>query len=139
MSERDSDGPMPSDSLSDSDLEEHAIAARLREAREYVGLRQEQVAEALSIPRASVSAMESGKRRVTGLELRRLARLYRRSVSWLVGDDSPAPDMASALYRTTASLSDEDKEQVLKFAEFLASAGAPHRGSSGRGPGPDPS
>src|ERR1700735_156014 len=68
------------------DTEEQAkIGARLKEAREYGGLLQEDVAAALGIPRASVSAFESGKRRVTGLEVRRLARIYHRPVGWLLG------------------------------------------------------
>lgn len=105
--------------------EEMALAQRLREAREYIGLLQEDVATALDIPRASVSALESGKRRVSSLELRRLGRLYRRPVAWLLGEDGAELDMDAPLYRATAALSDQDKEQVLRFAEFLAGAGRP--------------
>ena len=110
--------------------EHEAIASRLREAREYVGLLQEDVANALGIPRASVSALEAGKRRVSGVELRRLARLYRRSVGWLLGEDVVAGAPENALFRATESLSDRDKEQVLRFAEFLATAQRPARRGS---------
>ena len=105
-------------------IEQQELGARLREAREYVGLLQEDVARALGIPRASVSALESGKRRVSSLELRRLARLYRRPVGWLLGEDLDI-DPSAPLFRATADLSDNDKEQVLRFAEFLAGAGRP--------------
>ena len=105
--------------------EEMALARRLREAREYIGLLQEDVAAALDIPRSSVSALESGKRRVSSLELRRLGRLYRRSVAWLLGEEGAEVDMDAPLYRATAALSAQDKEQVLRFAEFLAGAGRP--------------
>jgi DNA-binding XRE family transcriptional regulator len=44
----------------------------VREAREYVGLSQEAVAKALGIPRPSVSSMESGKRKVSMIELQQL-------------------------------------------------------------------
>lgn len=108
------------------DSEEQAkIGARLKEAREYVGLLQEDVASALSIPRASVSAMESGKRRVTGLEVRRLARIYRKPVGWLLGEDDIELSDAEPLFRATESLSTRDRDQVLRFAEFLAAAGSP--------------
>ncbi len=108
------------------DSEEQAkIGARLKEAREYVGLLQEDVASALGIPRASVSAMESGKRRVTGLEVRRLARIYRKPVGWLLGEDDIELSDAEPLFRATESLSDRDRDQVLRFAEFLAAAGKP--------------
>jgi transcriptional regulator with XRE-family HTH domain len=113
--------------------EQERLGARLKEAREYIGLLQEDVA---SIPRASVSALEAGKRKVTGLELRRLARLYRRSVNWLLGDEeTDLGQTATPLFRATASLSDTDKEQVLRFAEFLASAGKPATGVARRSPG----
>jgi transcriptional regulator with XRE-family HTH domain len=111
------------------DKEQALLGARLKAAREYLGLLQEDVAGALGIPRTSVHALEAGKRKVTGLELRRLARLYRRPVGWLLGDDVEL-NTAEPLYRATASLSDEDKQQVLRFAEFLAAAGKP--GAAGR-------
>jgi transcriptional regulator with XRE-family HTH domain len=114
------------DNLEATDGEEQVrIGARLKEAREYVGLLQEDVASALGIPRASVSALESGKRRVTGLEIRRLARLYRKSVGWLLGEEDIEIEETEPLFRATESLSQRDKEQVLRFAEFLAAAGKP--------------
>jgi len=108
--------------------EQAALGARLKEAREYIGLLQEDVATVLGIPRTSVHALEAGKRKVTGLELRRLARLYRRPVGWLLGEEEVELDDAEPLFRATAALSQEDKEQVLRFAEFLAAAGKPGGG-----------
>jgi transcriptional regulator with XRE-family HTH domain len=110
--------------------EQQAVGQRLRNARETLGLTQEDVAGVLGIQRTSVIALEAGKRSVRALELRRLARLYRRSVSWIIGEE-PDAELAGdngALYRATTELSAEDKEQVLRFAEFLAAAktqGAP--------------
>jgi transcriptional regulator with XRE-family HTH domain len=108
------------------DTEEQAkIGARLKEAREYVGLLQEDVASALGIPRASVSALESGKRRVTGLEVRRLAHIYHKPVGWLLGDDDIELSDGEPLFRATEALSERDRDQVLRFAQFLAAAGRP--------------
>ncbi len=106
------------------------VAGRLREAREALGFTQEEVSGALGIPRTSVHAMETGKRNVSALELRRLARLYRRRVEWLLGEDAEPVGADNALHRATQTLSEEDKEQVLRFAEFLA-AGTPRRGDGG--------
>ena len=101
--------------------EQQAVGQRLRSARETLGLTQEDVAGALGIQRTSVIAMEAGKRGVGALELRRLARLYRRSVSWVLGEEPDADtEDDHALYRATAELSPEDKVQVLRFAQFLA-------------------
>lgn len=109
-----------------------SMGVRLRQAREFLGLSQETVAETLSVPRASVSAMESGRRKVSSLELRDLARLYKRPIEYFYNDDSNQvvveDETAQALFRATKNLTDDDKEQVLRFAEFLRGAGqAPAR------------
>lgn len=115
--------------------EEHRLfGSRLRAARELLGLTQADVADVLGRPRTSIHAMEAGQRKVTGLELRRLARLYRRPVTWLLGEDQGLPDaQVEALHRATAELTEQDKEQVLRFAQFLAGAsGTPERRASRR-------
>jgi len=118
---------MPGDDLAaQTEHERREVASRLRQARELLGLTQADVAAALGVQRTSINAMEAGRRNVNGVELRRLARLYRRPVEWLLGVDSPPP-AADALYRATQKLSEEDKEQVVRFAEFLAAAGTPPR------------
>jgi transcriptional regulator with XRE-family HTH domain len=127
---RGDDSRDPTDNSDGDEAEQAKLGARLKEAREYIGLLQEDVATALGIPRTSVHALEAGKRKVTGLELRRLARLYRRPVGWLLGEEETELNDAEPLFRATAALSEEDKEQVLRFAEFLAAAGKP--GTGGR-------
>jgi transcriptional regulator with XRE-family HTH domain len=109
-----------------------AMGARLREAREFLGLSQETVAETLGVPRASVSAMESGRRKVSSLELRDLARLYKRPLDFFYGDDGRVEDeldeTTQALFRTARNLTAADQAQVLRFAEFLKGSGeAPQR------------
>ncbi|RSN52636.1 XRE family transcriptional regulator [Amycolatopsis sp. WAC 04182] len=126
--------------------EQEIVGRQLRIGRETLGLTQDDVAGVLGIPRTSVVAMEGGRRNVTALELRRLARLYRRSVQWLLGEEDSAAEVDSALYRATAELSEGDKEQVLRFAQFLATADGPPSGpgrrqappSFARGPRPGP-
>lgn len=139
----DQKGSKPTTALPEDDVggevddseEQARIGVRLKEAREYVGLLQEEVASALGIPRASVSALESGKRRVTGLEVRRLARIYRKPVGWLLGDDDIELSDAEPLFRATESLSARDRDQVLRFAEFLAAAGNPNSARQSGAPG----
>lgn len=79
--------------------EQIALGKKLREAREYIGLFQKDVARALGIPRASVSAIENGKRSVSSLELRRFDRLYRRPVAWLLGEESAQIDNTPCIGR----------------------------------------
>jgi len=109
-----------------SDLNEpELLGQRLREAREALGLPQSAVADHLDIPRPSVSEIEAGKRKVTFLELKRLATLYRRPIAYFSGDPAATNEdsTTTALYRTTAELSTTDREQVLRFAQFLRDAG----------------
>jgi transcriptional regulator with XRE-family HTH domain len=107
--------------------ESEKIGARLRAAREYLGLSQELVAQHLEVPRPSVSAMERGSRKVSGVELKKLGHLYGKPVASLLGDESDpvleADEVNTALFRATRQLSDADREQVLQFAEFLRHSG----------------
>ncbi|TGD36362.1 XRE family transcriptional regulator [Brevibacterium aurantiacum] len=101
------------------------LGARLKEARETLGITQEDAATAVGIPRTAIVSMERGTRNVSATELSVMASLYRRSVPWLLGEPSDAPVDGNALFRATASLSEADKKQVLRFAQFLSSAGTP--------------
>ena len=104
---------------------ERRLAERLKEERDYLGLSQEQVANALNIPRAAISAIETGRRKVSGLELARLAALFGTTPDRLLGAEAEHDPTDVQLFRATKALSDHDKEQVLRFAEFLRTAGAP--------------
>lgn len=121
----------------DQPNEHRVVGARLREARLSMGLTQADVAEALGLSRPTLAAVEKGTRKITGLELRRLARLYQRDVAWLLGEEQPDAAAGNALHRATAKLSDADKEQVLRFAEFLAAQQHSEGGMSAR-PRPRP-
>ncbi|TYL52868.1 helix-turn-helix domain-containing protein [Agromyces mariniharenae] len=114
--------PTPS---SQPDDELVALGTRLRDARETIGFTQSEVSGAIGIPRTSVLAIEAGKRNVTTAELKKFARLYRRSIEWLLGEAEPDLSSNVALFRATDALSPRDREQVLRFAEFLASGRPP--------------
>lgn len=110
--------------------EQREIGRRIRISRETLGLTQEESAAALGMTRTSVTQMELGKRGITAMELVQLAKLYRRSVEWLLGQEDDSKSSATALFRATRELSEHDKEQVLRFAQFLRSAGpAPDGGT----------
>ncbi len=61
------------------------LGRRLRAARKARHLTQQQVAESLELARTTITALEKGERRIRPNELIRLASLYGRSVSQLVG------------------------------------------------------
>ncbi len=95
------------------------LGAKLKEAREYIGLKQEQVANHLGIPRTGVSEIEKGKRSVSALELKKLAHLYQRSVQYFTGEEPAVPADVAFLARTASALSNTDRQELQRFAEFL--------------------
>lgn len=118
-----------------SEEQRAAMAQRLREGREYVGLSQEDVGQALGLSRPAISNIEMGNRRVEAVELDKLATLYRQSVSYLLtGKDlvgtTPTPQVAF-LARALQGLSKKDLEEVGRFATFLKRSSD---ASSGRKP-----
>lgn len=103
--------------------ERAALADRLKEAREYLGFSQDEVARKLNIPRTAISLMESGQRRVDAIELQILAKLYQRSIGSLTGEEPPPelPQDIAHLARTASKLTDTDRIELRRFAEFLSS------------------
>jgi transcriptional regulator with XRE-family HTH domain len=96
------------------------LAERLREAREYLGLSQEEVAQHVGMPRPAVSQVENGNRRVDAIELAKLAKLYQRPVSFFTGEEPirEAPQL-ELLKRAASELSEKDRDEVLRYAQFL--------------------
>lgn len=90
-----------------------------------LGLSQDDVAQALDIPRPAISGIESCKRKVSTEELKEFAKLYRRDYHYLLDGNVAGSPVDAMLFRTATALSDSDKEQVLRFAEFLRTAGKP--------------
>ena len=75
------------------------------------------------MPRSAVSLIESGARRVKAEELSRLAELYQTTMESLTGHGPEAvePESVRLLARATAELSPTDRDEVLRFAQFLRS------------------
>jgi transcriptional regulator with XRE-family HTH domain len=102
--------------------ERRRLGERLRDARKYLGLKQEEVATYLKIPRTALSDIESGHRRVDVIELTRLAKLYRQPASYFTGEEDAAsalPVDVVHLARQAANLSPQDRDELGRFAEYL--------------------
>lgn len=115
----------------DKDAERQLLGIRLKEAREYLDLSQDEVARILGVPRSAISMMEAGQRRVDALELKKLADIYQRPVGYFAGEsssESEAVETVRHLARAASKLSDRDREELLRFAQFLQAKG-PTRGS----------
>ncbi len=105
------------------DERQRRLAERLQSTREYLGLSQQFVAHHTGVPRVAISAIENGKRKVEALELEALARLYKYSVTYFLDGALEEPASVRALAREATGLTERDREEVLRFAQFLKSYG----------------
>ena len=107
--------------------ERSTVASRLRQAREFAGLSQGQVAKLLSVHRPTVSEIEAGRRRVSAEELSQFAKFYDVSVSWVLGEESGQEDGTTASMelaaRELAKLKKNDIDVVLKLLRTLRGRG----------------
>jgi transcriptional regulator with XRE-family HTH domain len=101
------------------------LGERLRRSREYLGLSQGEVAEVLGVSRPAISHIETGRRKVSTLELAKLARLFAQPYEYFLGEvpEVVADETSQALFRAARDLTEEDRRQVLRFAQFLRNAG----------------
>ena len=115
------------------DTDRQMLSERLKEAREYVGLKQEDVAKKLGIPRSALSNIEAGSRKVDAIELAQLAKLYQRPVTWFTGEESSNHSKEIAyLTRAAETLSPQDRAELARFADFLKLRARTKAGSDGR-------
>ena len=80
--------------MSDDTEKWRQIGDRLRQAREYLELKQEEAAEAIGLSRSALSMVENGRRKVDAVELARFAKVYSQSIEALTGaaETPPLPE-----------------------------------------------
>jgi transcriptional regulator with XRE-family HTH domain len=120
----------------DDVAERERLAQRLRETREYLGFSQEEVAQHLGISRSAMSNMENGQRKVEAVELKRLAEMYKRPLSYFTGEpEAPGqslPADVEHLARKATKLTPKDRQELERFADFLRSRAKGESGTSAR-------
>lgn len=97
-----------------------SIGARARLARDQAGLRQEDVAARLGIPRPSVAEYEAGRRDLSSVELAALADLFAKPIQWflLSGDEGAASSWDPERFRLRGgTLSAPDRRALLEFSK----------------------
>ena len=87
------------------------VGMKLRDARERMGLTQEQVARLLGVKRSEVSYYETGRRPISLGKLARLATLYGYPVDYFLRPDAAGAGEVAVAFRAQ-DLSDEDLEIV---------------------------
>ena len=97
------------------------LGARLADARRSAGMTQQDAADALELARTTIVAIEKGDRRTSPHELISLAKLYRSSVSDLVGrpivSESFVPQFRSG---PGGSIEDAEIDSVAQMLQGLS-------------------
>lgn len=98
------------------------FAVRLRAARELREMSQEQVAAKAGLQSSAVSHFETGTRKPSFENLRRLADALEVNTDYLLGRvDDPASEAAQGeLYRKLGQLSAADRDTIKLFVDGLA-------------------
>lgn len=104
------------------DEEWEELGSQLREARKYRGYSQEEIADYLNVSRSFVALVENGQRKIDSDQLQNLADLYNTTTDELTSGfeaRNGKNGQIELLARASQDLADEDKEEILRFAEFL--------------------
>jgi transcriptional regulator with XRE-family HTH domain len=98
------------------------IGQRIRQARENIGMSQRDFAEAVDKDQTVISLCESGKRKVTAMELSQFAQVLQVPVSYFYEGEVQSEDLDQMLlneFRKLPSL--EAKQFVLQMVRALSS------------------
>ncbi len=102
-----------------------SVSARIKERRNRLGITQTQLAKAARLTPAAISQFESGARKPAFDTLSSLADALKVTTDYLLGkkeqgyDDLLADPKVSIMFRGIMELSEEDKETMLEFYQFL--------------------
>lgn len=91
---------------------------KLRAAREFLGLTQEQVASTLDMTRNMIVNIENNKRAIKSDELYKFSKLYGISMEEIESDDKEINMNVPIFARSFASLSEKDQQEILNLIRF---------------------
>lgn len=101
------------------------IGIRLKEARNNVGMYQEDAARSMEMSRPTLSAIEAGKRAVTAEEIKDFVGLYHVTTNWLLfGADQEEENRMQKLgayYQLFMKLSGQEQKEVIQFMKQILS------------------
>lgn len=91
---------------------------KLRAAREFLGLTQEQVASALDMTRNMIVNIENNNRTIKSDELYKFSKLYGISMEEIVSDEKEINLNVPLFARGFETLSDKDQQEILNLIKF---------------------
>ena len=91
---------------------------KLKAAREFLGLTQEQVATTLNLTRNIIVNIENDNRSVKADELYKFAKLYGITMEEIVSDEKEIDMNNQVFARGFDSLSERDKQEIINLIKF---------------------
>lgn len=95
----------------------YKLGTRLKKAREYLGLTQEDVAKLMGVSRVVITNIESGTRKVSAEELSKFSKIYGWSMEELL-DGEKKEENIPMFARTFNELSKEDQDEIVNLIKF---------------------
>lgn len=99
------------------------IAARVTEAREYLELSHDELAEMVGVQPAEIQSIEAGEEQVSAALLADIAKALGRGLEFFTADVTAqqAADRTEFLARAAETLSEQDMGELQRFATYLKS------------------
>ena len=91
---------------------------KLKAAREFLGLTQEQVATTLNMTRNMIVNIENNNRAIKSDELYKFSKLYGISMEEIVSDEKEIDMNVPIFARGFKSLSKKDQQEILNLIKF---------------------
>lgn len=94
------------------------LGTRLRKAREYIGLTQEDVAKLMNVSRVIITNIENGTRKVSAEELSKFSKIYGWTMENLLEGEKEEENNVQMFARSFSELSDVDQEEIINLIKF---------------------
>lgn len=95
------------------------IGQKIKSERKQLGLSQKSLADYINYESATaISLIEAGERKITVEDLEKIANLFHKDIGFFLGQKGKTSSLKIAL-RSDTNLTTKDKEQILKFVEFV--------------------
>ena len=93
------------------------LGTRLKKAREYLGLTQDDVAKLMEVSRVIITNIEAGTRKVSAEELSKFSKIYGWTMEELLEGEKKEKDIPM-FARAFSELSKEDQEEIINLIKF---------------------
>ena len=91
---------------------------KLKAAREFLGLTQEQVANTLNMTRNMIVNIENNNRAIKSDELYKFSKLYGISMEEIVSNEKEVNMNIPIFARSFVSVSERDQQEILNLIKF---------------------